>query len=104
MNQGCTELSVAQVEGGGCEYARCGSNSVVKKGMHTMKAFRTETVLHQNGVLIVRGVPFCAGEKVEVIILSPPLQRAGGYPLRGKPIRYIAPFDSVAHNDWDALQ
>ncbi|ABY35463.1 MAG TPA: hypothetical protein DEF43_12815 [Chloroflexus aurantiacus] len=71
-----------------------------------MKAFRTETVLHQNGVLIVRGVPFYAGEKVEVIILSPPIQRAGveRYPLRGKPIRYIDPFDSVAHNDWDALQ
>lgn len=71
-----------------------------------MQAFRIETVLSQNGVLVLRGVPFHAGDKVEVIILSLGRKQAGveRYPLRGKPIRYLAPFESVAENDWNALQ
>jgi len=71
-----------------------------------MEAFRIETTVPQNGILTIRGVPFRAGEKIEVIVLSHRLERKGSkrYPLRGQPIRYIAPFDSVAENDWNALQ
>jgi len=71
-----------------------------------MQPYRTETIISQNRVLTIRGVPFRAGEKVEVIVLSLPRkrQRAERYPLRGKPIRYIAPFDSVAEKDWNALR
>jgi hypothetical protein len=46
------------------------------------------------------------GEKVEVIVRRRERQRErrGRYPLRGKPIRYLDPFGSVAENDWEALQ
>jgi hypothetical protein len=71
-----------------------------------MQTYRVETVIPQNGVLTIRGIPFRAGEKVEVIILSRAHKRENGerYPLRGKPIRYAAPFDSVAETDWNVLQ
>ncbi len=71
-----------------------------------MQAYRVETVVSQNGILTIRGVPFRAGDKVEVIILSWHHKRKNGerYPLRGKRIRYTAPFDSVAEADWDVLQ
>lgn len=71
-----------------------------------MQAYRIETVVAQDGTLTIRGIPFRAGEKVEVIILSrsrKPKEREC-YPLRGKPVRYLAPFESVAENDWEALQ
>lgn len=71
-----------------------------------MQTYRIETIISPNRVLTVRGIPFRAGEKVEVIILSPrrKWERKELYPLRGKPIRYIAPFDSVAENEWQVLR
>ncbi len=71
-----------------------------------METYRTETIVLQNRVLTIRGVPFRAGEKVEVIILShsPRREQTERYPLRDKPIRYVAPFDSVAEGDWDVLR
>jgi len=71
-----------------------------------MQAFRTETILSQDGVLTVTDVPFRAGEKVEIIIfrLHQCPMDAERYPLRGKPIRYLAPYESVAEDDWNALQ
>lgn len=71
-----------------------------------MLTYRIETIVSQNRILTIRGVPFRPGEKVEVIILSH-ARRWGGekrYPLRGKPIRYAQPFDSVAENEWHALR
>lgn len=61
-----------------------------------MQMCRVETVISQNGILTIRSVPFRAGDKVEVIVLSRPHKREGGerYPLRGKPIHYTAPFES----------
>ncbi|MGB9880792.1 MAG: hypothetical protein ACPLRM_08520 [Anaerolineae bacterium] len=71
-----------------------------------MLTHRTEAIVSEGHVLTIRGVPFRPGEKVEVIILSHPQRRGGKkrYPLRGKPIHYIRPFDSVAENDWQVLQ
>jgi hypothetical protein len=71
-----------------------------------MQAFRTETILSQDGILTVTDVPFRAGEKVEIIIfrLRQCPMDAERYPLRGKPIRYLAPYESVAEDDWNALQ
>ena len=71
-----------------------------------MQTYWMETIISPNRVLTVRGVPFRAGEKVQVIIISPPRkwERKERYPLRGKPIRYIAPFDSVAENEWQVLR
>jgi len=66
---------------------------------------RVETIVSENRIISIRGVPFRPGEKVEVIILSHPRREVEEkrYPLRGKPIRYIRPFDSVAENEWQVL-
>ncbi|RME38919.1 MAG: hypothetical protein D6793_01935 [Thermoflexia bacterium] len=70
-----------------------------------MVTYRTETVVSPERVLVVRGVPFRPGERVEVIVLSRPSgPRKGRYPLRGRPIRYERPFDSVAEQDWLVLR
>ncbi len=71
-----------------------------------MDTYRIETVIPKNRVLTIRSVPFRAGEKVEVIIMAraKPRERKERYPLHGKPIRYAAPFDSVAEKDWNALR
>ena len=71
-----------------------------------MQAYRIETVVAQDGTITIKGIPFRAGEKVEVVIFSRSFKPKGGkrYPLRGKPIRYLAPFESVAENEWEALQ
>lgn len=71
-----------------------------------MQTYRIETIVSANRVLTIRGVPFSPGEKVEVIILSHPRRWEKGerYPLHGKPIRYIRPFDSVAENEWQVLR
>jgi hypothetical protein len=66
-----------------------------------MQPYWVETVISQNRVLTLRGVPFRAGEKVQVIVISHSQKRvkAKRYPLRGKRIRYTAPFDSVAASE-----
>ena len=71
-----------------------------------MVTYRVETIVAPGGTITLKGVPFRAGEKVEVIILSrkPRRAEASRYPLRGKPVRYQAPFESVAEEDWEALQ
>jgi len=71
-----------------------------------MQTYRIETVVNQDGTLTIKGTPFRAGEKVEVIILSRSYKYRGQkhYPLRGKPVCYLAPFESVAEDDWEVLQ
>jgi len=66
-----------------------------------MQTYHLETVILEEGVLNVRGLPFHSGEKVEVIVKTRSKQksRKEPYPLRGKPIHYEAPFDSVAERD-----
>ncbi|QLE57669.1 hypothetical protein [Nostoc sp. TCL26-01] len=73
-----------------------------------MKAHRIETTLTEDGTLVIKDLPFHAGEAVEIIILEshthPP--KANPYPLRGKqPYRYDDPFEpAVPLEDWEALQ
>jgi hypothetical protein len=71
-----------------------------------MQTYWMETVISPDRVLTVRGVPFRAGEKVQVIIISHTREseKKGRYPLRGKAIRYAAPFDTVAENEWQVLR
>jgi hypothetical protein len=71
-----------------------------------LQTYRFETTISKKGILTVQGLPFHKGEKVEVIILSPVRQSAKSkrYPLRGKLIRYDAPFESVAEDDWEVLR
>ncbi len=72
-----------------------------------MEAYRVETIVAQDGTLVIKGVPFRPGTKVEVIVLGY-VPRKGveetRYPLRGKPIRYVEPFESVAEDEWEVLK
>ena len=80
-----------------------------------MNAHRIETVLNEDGTLTLRGLPFRAGDTVEVIILEArtPQQEQGLkhqldknlYPLRDtQPYRYDGPTEPVALEDWEALK
>jgi len=71
-----------------------------------MSDYRVETSVASDGSLTIRGLPFQAGDRVEVIIRGHNHTEEKGrcYPLRGKPIRYTDPFGSVAEEDWEALR
>ncbi len=70
-----------------------------------MQTYQVETVISEEGVLNITGLPLHPGEKVEVTVKTkiPRTTRTNRYPLHGKPIHYEAPFDSVAETDWDIL-
>jgi hypothetical protein len=71
-----------------------------------MPDYRMETRVSSDGSLILSGLPFQAGEKVEVIVQSREhwAEERKCYPMRGKPVRFIDPFGSVAEEDWEALK
>ena len=69
-----------------------------------MQAYKGEATIAQDGTLTLKGLPFRAGERVEVIVLqsSQPANGANRYPLRGTPVRYDEPTAPVAESDWEA--
>ena len=69
-----------------------------------MHVCRIETTVSGDGTIIVKDTHFPPGEHVEVVVRSRDSQQPGDYPLRGKPFQYVDPFESVAENDWEALQ
>ena len=71
-----------------------------------MKTYRTEAIIYDDKTLIVKKLPFHAGDKVEVIVRcrKRELKRGERYPLRGKPIYYVEPFKSIAEEDWSVLK
>ena len=80
-----------------------------------MNAYKIETVLTEDGTLTLWGLPFHAGDTVEVIILeshtSQHEQRLKHqldknlYSLRDtQPYRYDDPTEPVALEDWEALR
>ena len=71
-----------------------------------METYQAEATVSPDGALTIRDLPFRPGEKVRVIVLGhrPRAEGEERYPLRGKPIRYRDPFESVAEDEWDALQ
>lgn len=71
-----------------------------------MQMYRIEATVSHDGTVTIKGVPFRAGDKVEVIMRSREYGKECSelYPLRGKPIRYVDPFESVAEDDWEALR
>lgn len=66
---------------------------------------RIETRVEQEGVIVLNDLPFHKGETVEVVITARRTKLPGqsDYPLRGKPVKLINPFDAVAENDWSVL-
>ena len=71
-----------------------------------MNAHRIETTINQDGTLTLDGLPFQAGDEVEVIIIERPVKTGGEnpYPLRGQQVQYSAPTEPVAENEWGVLQ
>ncbi len=77
-----------------------------------INAHKLETVLSENGTLILQGLPFQAGESVEVIILgkssqipSKPVLEDNSCPLKGSIIFYDEPFEpAVLLEDWEVLK
>ena len=70
-----------------------------------MESYNVKTRVLNDGVLTIKGLPFKSGEQVEIIIKSQNRKEKlkNAYSLRGKPFRYIDPFNSVAEDDWEAL-
>ncbi|MEA3341262.1 MAG: hypothetical protein U9R15_14960 [Chloroflexota bacterium] len=72
---------------------------------YKMQAYRVEKIIPRDKALILQGLPFPAGDRVEVLIVRQrPRSGETRYPLRGAPIEYERPFESVVENDWEALR
>ncbi|MFB2876059.1 hypothetical protein [Floridanema aerugineum] len=73
-----------------------------------MNAHKIETTLTDNGTLLLKDLPFQAGDSVEIIILKRNYQQSESnpYPLRDKqPYRYDDPCEPATPlEDWEALQ
>ncbi|HXD12215.1 MAG TPA: hypothetical protein VN653_19250 [Anaerolineales bacterium] len=66
---------------------------------------RTKTLITKGGKISIKGLPFRAGESVEVTIRrGKKSTRTAKYSLRGKKIVYREPFKGVAINDWEAAR
>ena len=75
------------------------------------QAHKVETVISENGTLVLEGLPFQAGEAVEVIILkqsAPQAQQQNQmnfYPLRNSLYRYDDPFEpATVLEEWETLK
>lgn len=69
---------------------------------HTVRA---KTLIIKGGKISIKGLPFRAGESVEVTIRrGRKSARMAKYPLRGKKIVYREPFKGIAINDWESAR
>ncbi len=70
-----------------------------------MKTHRAKTTLSEDGVVTLQGIPFLRGESVEVIVLpfTKTLAPENRYPLRGTPVKLLAPTQPVADGDWEVF-
>ena len=64
-----------------------------------------ETIVGEDGELVLKGLPFKPGEPVEVLVVS---KTAGSTAvpsesLRNSVLEFLEPFEPVAVEDWDAL-
>lgn len=72
-----------------------------------MNAHKLAATLTQDGTLVLEGLPFQAGDTVEIIILEQPKEQLASspqeaeYPLQDKqPYRYDEPFEPVVDQDY----
>ena len=68
-----------------------------------MDAYRTNAVVHEDGTVIISNLPFRKGQKLEIVLVEQTEARGGAasHALRGEPVKYIDPFDSVASDEWE---
>jgi hypothetical protein len=71
-----------------------------------MRAYRIETILGENGRVALNDLPFDAGQRVEIIVLSADAaDTTNPYPLRDQPYRFDDPFGPLVDpDDWDAMK
>lgn len=76
-----------------------------------MNAHKLAATLVEDGTLVLKGLPFHAGDTVEIIILEQPKEERlrqsypGDYPLQGTVLRYDDPFEpAVPAEDWEVLK
>ena len=74
-----------------------------------MNAYKLTATLTENGTLLLQGLPFNAGEAVEIIILEQPkptpCDLKTEYPLQGTVLRYDDPFEpAIPREDWEVLK
>ncbi len=70
-----------------------------------MQTYQIDTVIKEEGILNIKGLPLHKGERVKVIVKSQQSKESdlqNPYPLRKQQIYYEEPFDSVAEHDWEA--
>jgi len=68
------------------------------------KVIHVTTTVQKKGIITLENLPLQVGERVEIVIYETSSSPESTYPLRGKPVQYDAPFDSVAETDWDILR
>ncbi len=69
-----------------------------------METYRIEKAVPKSRTITINKLPFRAGQRVEIVVRTTKRSRNGDkrYPLRGKLVRYIDPFEPVAQDDWEA--
>ena len=66
-----------------------------------MSEHRIEATLERDGTLTLEGLPFHAGDHVEVRIVPAPERAERRRTLRGTRVALVDPFVPVAAGDWD---
>jgi hypothetical protein len=71
-----------------------------------MQAQWRETTVGEHGKLVLEGLPFEAGQPVDVLVVSKTTgsTTAQGRSLRESVLEFREPMEPVAGEDWDALQ
>jgi hypothetical protein len=71
-----------------------------------MQDYRLETTVSGDGSIVIKGLPFQAGDKVQVIVRGRESREEGNerYSLRGTPVRYTDPFEPVSEEAWEVLR
>jgi hypothetical protein len=71
-----------------------------------MHAYHTTLQMPPNGALVITGLPFHAGDEVEITVESKVTWRGQIFrtPLAGVPVEYINPFEPpVPPEEWEAI-
>jgi hypothetical protein len=77
---------------------------IAEEYMVLQPAYRVEKTISTSKTLTLTELPFAIGDRVEILIMrQTPQPREKHYSLRGQPLHYEYPFDSVAENDWEIL-
>jgi hypothetical protein len=70
-----------------------------------VESHRIEMTLEQDGTVTLKGLPFHAGDTVEVtVVAKAPQPKQNGYSLRGTTVMYEGPFEPVADEDWESAK